>query len=131
MLKANSMVCVSMGADGQPLGDIWQQDEEKLHKQYDPVHVFSDGWVRFKPKPEAEREYTQIHIGYIDSENSLPFSIRAQWGEHQSDGTYLQHGKSGDYILRSADSDHGVDENGQQDIWIVAKEVFEATYEVQ
>ena len=117
MLKANSMVCI--GDDD----DVWQQTVEKLHKQYTPTEVDADGWTIFVPKPEARRDVIQIHC-------PDKFQLQAQWGERQADGTFLQEGESGDYLLRNADDDHGA-ENGLWDCWIVKKCIFEATYEIE
>ena len=123
-LKVGSMVCMNVEAD-----DIWQQDFSKLHKQYTPAYVREDdGWILFTPKPEAEREYYQVlGVEGIRLQEGEPFTIQAQWGTEQPDGTIIQTGVSGDYILRDASPDHGM-KNGQEDVWIVAKKIFEATY---
>jgi len=109
MLKANSMVCVGV------CGDVWQQDRDKLHKAYIPTEVDEDGWVTFIPKPEAERDACQILEG-------SSFTIKAQWGTRQADGSFIQTGNDGDYVLRSQED--------PTDIWIVAKKVFETTYNI-
>jgi hypothetical protein len=108
MLKANSMVCIGV------CGDVWQQDRNKLHQAYTPTEVDEDGWVTFTPKPDAERDACQI-LGV------LTFNIKAQWGTRQSDGSFIQVGNNGDYVLRSKED--------PTDVWIVARKVFESTYE--
>lgn len=119
MLRANSMVCIGLVED-----DAWQQTVEKLHKQYTPAEVDADGWTLFVPKPEARRDVIQIHC-------PDKFELQAQWGERQADGTFLQEGESGDYVLRNADEDHGIDASGLWDCWIVKQCIFEATYEIE
>jgi hypothetical protein len=108
MLKANSMVCIGV------CGDVWQQDIDKLHKAYTPVEVDEEGWITFVPKPEARRDACQIFC---------KFNIMAQWGTKQTDGSFVQTGNDGDYILRSKED---ID-----DVWIVAKKVFESTYQFE
>ena len=126
MLKANSMVCI--GDDD----DAWQQTAEKLHKQYTPEAVDADGWTTFVPKPEAVRDWAQICFSdEFQEAHGTKFALIAQWGERQSDGSFLQYGEHGDYILRSADPDHGADSSELWDCWIVARKIFEATYEKQ
>ena len=120
ILKANSMVCLGVE------GEAWQQDNAKLHKAYTPTVVSPDGWMTFVPKPEAVREYVQV-VGESDKK----FAIRAQWGEEKCDenGQYfIQYGEAGDCIFRDADPDHGVDAKGQEDVWIVKKRIYVATY---
>jgi hypothetical protein len=117
MLKGGSMVCI--GSEGE----AWQQTHKGLHKAYNPT-LSEDGWVTFEPKPEAEREYFEVPLG------NGKFAIKAQWGERQADGTFLQFGEGGDYIFRNADEDHGVDANGQEDVWIVKRNIRFATYEL-
>lgn len=111
MLKANSMVCIGV------CGDIWQQDRDKLHKAYKPVEVQEDGWVKFEPKPESERDACQIAC--LDPESE--FKLVAQWGTRQTDGSFVQTGHSGDYVLRSKED--------PTDVWIVEKSIFDRTYE--
>ena len=122
MLKASSMVCVG------PAGDIWQQTQAKLHKQYTPVELGVDGWVTFVPKPENERDACEITLASKVLQQSLApgegvFTIKAQWGEQRPDGTFTQKGKSGDYVLRSQED--------PTEVWIVARSVFENTYELK
>jgi hypothetical protein len=112
MLKADSMVCVGI------CGDVWQQDRDKLHKAYTPTEVGEDGWITFVPKPEAERDACQIEF-----DGTGKFYLKAQWGDKQVDGSFLQTGNTGDYILRSKED--------LTDVWIVAKSVFERTYEIK
>lgn len=108
MLKANSMVCIGV------CGDVWQQDIDKLHKAYTLAEVDEEGWITFVPKPEARRDACQVFC-------QKQFNIIAQWGTQQADGSFVQIGNDGDYILRSKED--------IADIWIVAKKVFESTYQ--
>jgi hypothetical protein len=108
-LRGNSMVCLGNH------NDVWQQDRAKLHKQYTPSEVLEDGWTVFTPKPEAERSVTEV-------KDSATFAIKAQWGTRMPDGSFEQYGKEGDYLVQSKEDPN--------DVWIVAKAVFEATYEI-
>lgn len=114
MLRASAMVCIG------PDGDMWQQTKERLHKQYTPIELDTDGWVTFQPKPENERDVCEITLdGCLDGE----FFVNAQCGERQADGSFVQKGKSGDYVVRSRED--------PTDIWIVARTVFNNTYELR
>lgn len=110
MLKGNSVVCV--GGDN----DAWQQTSEKLLKKYNVVGLDEQGWMICEPKPENEVWAAQVEV----VEGS--FQIIGQWGERKPDGTFRQVGKTGDYVLRS--------KSDPTDVWIVAKKVFDATYEI-
>jgi len=128
---AGVFVCI-----GEAL-DYWQQDGEKLFKSYDVINVDDQGWLTCKPKPEAERNFTQI------PEEIGEFEIPAQWGkklsaldrgpqpvtlkdeELETLFTYehVQFGKPGDYVLQSQEDPF--------DFWIVKKALFENTYQVK
>ena len=114
MLRANALVCLGDG------GDVWQQDSEKLHKTYSATELLLDGWVVFTPKPENERMGIEYLLDGVEIGQGR-FAVKARWGTRQADGTFLQFGKSGDYILRSLED--------PDDIWIVDRERFMATYE--
>jgi len=113
MLKANSMVCVG------EVGDVWQQDCDKLHKAYTPTYYSPDGWCEFEPKPENERDICEITLGDCEIGEG-EFVIEAQWGTRQSNGKFLQTGKSGDFIARSQED--------PSDVWIIDRKVFLSTY---
>ena len=51
------------------------------------------------------------------------FYINGQWGEHQSDGTFQQYGKAGDFVCQNT--------TDKTDIWIVARGMYVSTYEVK
>ena len=120
-LKASSMVCLGIQ------GEAWQQDNAKLHKAYTPIAVADDGWVTFNPKPEAVREFIEV-VG----DPGQKFRIYAQWGERTVVGNTIvniQFGEAGDFILRDSSPDHGCNAEGQEDVWIVKRKVFLASYE--
>jgi len=98
-----------------PSGDQWPQKEESLFKKYDSEpgsKPDKDGWQKFIPKPDAK--------GVMASQIAHEFSI-----EHSTWGTF--HGNAGGYLVKNyTDKDNDYPE----DIWIVNKEIFEATYEL-
>ena len=112
-LRHDSFVCI--GDDD----DAWQQPREKLLAKYNIVDVDVDGWMTCVPKEGNEVNVIKVteHFGCADG-----FKLVAQWGEEQDDGTFLQSGEQGDYILQNPED--------LMDLWIVAKKVFETTYEI-
>lgn len=114
MLKANSMICIGEH------NDIWQQDKKKLLAKYTVVEITDDGWMVCNPKPENVVDVAQITPLDIPLESGVNFAIKGQWGERQSDGTFVQYGKIGDYVARS--------QSDPTDVWIIAKKIFENTY---
>lgn len=112
MLKATSVVCMGEA------GDIWQQDPDKLFKKYTVTSLDPTGWMICQPKPDNEVDcYIANLMRNVDG-----FSIVAQWGERQADGTFLQFGHSGDVVCRN--------QSDKSDIWIVQRKLFDATYEI-
>lgn len=97
-----------------PMGDIWGQKENSLFKKYNPTvdsKLDKEGWLEFIPKPEAS--------GVMAAQVDFDFSI-----EHPIWGTMI--GMAGDYLVKSFEDK---DTKYPDDIWIVRKEIFKATYE--
>jgi len=115
MLKATSMVC--LGAIEEP----WQQTPEKLLKQYTVTEITPQGWLVCTPKPENERDLFETES--LANSAYEGYAIYAQWGERQSDGRFIQFGKFGDPILRNQDD--------LSDVWIVARNLFDSTYDLK
>jgi hypothetical protein len=114
-LRRDSMVCLGYA------GDIWQQSAESLHKSYSPLRLETDGWVIFEPKPEDERLVIEVHL-FGCNIGDKGFAIKAKWGEEQPDGSILQYGRSGDIVAQRSDD--------PEDVWIIKREIFTATYAV-
>jgi len=113
-LKATGVVCE--GVDG----DFWQQQPDKLLQKYDVVGFDEDGWMICQPKPENEVEC------YLTRLEGEPFSIIGLWGERHTVGgqvVELQFGEPGDAICRNL--------KDPKDVWIVARRLFDSTYEVK
>lgn len=111
-LRATSMVAKSEA------GDVWQQDPEKLLKKYTVINIDPTGWLICQPKLDNEVDCYIVNL----MRNVEGFSVVAQWGERQADGTFLQFGHSGDVICRN--------QTDKSDIWIVQRKLFDATYEI-
>ncbi len=101
------------------INDAWQQTNAKLLQKYNVTGVDEQGWMICEPKPENE-VWAASTIGLVS--NSGQFRIVGQWGERQPDGTFIQYGVVGDYVLKS--------KTDPTDVWIVAKKVFENTYSI-
>ncbi len=108
-INANSMICLGVE------GEAWQQTSKNLLKKYNVTGLDESGWLICEPKPDNEVWAAQT-AGDADEQ----FKIIAQWGEIQPNGTFLQYGKSGDYVLQS--------KTDPTDIWIVAEKIFDSTY---
>ena len=114
MLKSTSIVCRGEA------GDVWQQTPEKLLAKYTVTGIDAEGWLVCSPKPDNE-----VYC-YVTSEGgpgTLGFSVIAQWGEKQADGTFLQFGDFGDVVCRSL--------TDPADVWIVQRQLFDSTYEAK
>jgi hypothetical protein len=110
-----AMACIGIDTD-----DPWQQDQEKLFQKYTVIAVDDNGWLMCQPMPDNEREAFQVTPEMCYPGNPT-FRIVGQWGGEQPDGTFLQFGEAGDYILRDPDD--------PTDCYIVKKAIFESTYE--
>lgn len=88
-------------------GEYWPQKAEKfLDKYVSTGERDKEEFERFRPKPGA----APIEAAKV----TQAFRVVAQWGELT--------GQAGDYVARST--------SDPKDVWIVAREIFEATYEV-
>jgi hypothetical protein len=88
-------------------GEYWPQKEAKLTEKYSPsTERDAEGLERFDPKPES----APVEATAVDR----PFRVAATWGELT--------GKPGDYVVRST--------TDPDDVWIVGKTIFEASYEM-
>ena len=115
MLKANSMVCVVEA------NDAWQQTSEKLFDKYTVTGVDETGWMIYEPKPDNEVWASEIDGIFFEFGPDEQFAVKAQWGERQSDGTFLLYGVKGDFVLKS--------KTDPTDVWIVKNGLFISTYD--
>jgi len=87
-------------------GELWPQSEQSLEARYvaagDPT---ADGWRQYLPRPDA--------TGVLASQINRPFCVQSRWG--------VLTGKSGDFLVK--------DYAHQDDAWLVARDIFLATYE--
>lgn len=94
------------------IGELWPQSHERLHSRYDATEEISDGWRKFLPRPDS--------TGVLAARIDRPFKVEAMWGTLS--------GKAGDYLVRDFDVQSASVPN---DIWIVDRRLFEATYSFQ
>lgn len=86
--------------------EVWPQREKSLLERYSASsHFDEEGWQRFDPKPDLQ----PVQAVAMDH----PFRVLARWGELT--------GKAHDYLVQS--------KTDPDDIWIVDKAIFEASYE--
>jgi hypothetical protein len=86
--------------------EVWPQKEKSLLERYFASSHFDEkGWQRFDPKPDLQ----PVQAVAMDH----PFRVLARWGELT--------GKANDYLVQS--------KTDPDDIWIVDKAIFEASYE--
>ena len=108
----NTVLCIGVAKE------MWQQDKDGFVKKYQLVDLQDDGWMICVAKSNNVVNVCQIlcQIG-VDG-----FKISALWGECDESikGLYWQKGLNGDYILQ--------DPNKLEDVWIIKKEIFEASY---
>lgn len=112
IVRPNAFVCRGVA------GELWQQETKTLFRKYDVTDCDADGWWVAKPKPGNAVDVTPIRAGD-------PTSIRAKWGtayKSETESFWYQEGAVGDYVLRSRED--------SEDVWIVQKKIFEATYEI-
>jgi hypothetical protein len=127
VLKEDAIVCVGIG------NDIWQQSKKSLLGKYDVTDFTTDGWMICTPKVGNSVECIEITEELLKSldlptEHDIQprydnFTIKAQWGQPFVSGPdeYIQIGKTGDFICRPPED--------RADVWIVARTMFQNTYE--
>ena len=96
---AGDMVCRGLQ------DELWCQSAENLHVKYDSTGLQDGVWTQYRPKPNAPL----VNAIPIDE----PFEVQTSWGKLT--------GQAGDYLVQS--------QRAPADLWIVAREIFEATYE--
>ncbi len=96
----------------QAEGELWPQTAKNLESKYAPTDITeSDGWRKFTPRPDG------AGVGAAPINHN--FTVQATWGELQ--------GKPGDYLVKNA-TDRDVPY--PDDVWIVRRSIFQATYEM-
>ena len=92
-------------------GERWPQKITTLVTKYRPEEKWDeDGWQLFTPLPDAN--------GVLAAEIQHPFTVHSSWG--------VLNGRPGDLLVKNWD-DRG--ERYPEDVWIVARTLFLATYE--
>jgi len=110
-LKQESILC--KGVEGEP----WQQKPAKLLDKYKVTGIDGEGWLICTPVPGVQEDAVQVTPEMMAGSGT--FKVKAQWGTEEG-GVFYQTGREGDYIFRSP--------RNHDDIWIVRKEFFDATY---
>jgi hypothetical protein len=106
-LQANAGDYLCRGIEGES----WPQSADKLNSKYSETqNVDADGWQEFQPRADAEGAYAVA----IDD----PFHVTSTYG--------VLEGRAGDYVVK-----HATDRLTAypDDVWIVARSIFVATYE--
>jgi hypothetical protein len=92
-------------------GDLWPQSAERLQEKYQATdEVDAEGWRRYVPHPDNQ--------GVLAARVEHPFTVETSWG--------TLHGKPGDYLGKNFEDR---DVAHPSDVWIVDRNLFEATYE--
>lgn len=92
-------------------GDIWPQSEERLSAKYTITdETDNQGWCKSFPNPD--------NAGVMAAQMPHAFQVQAKWG--------LLSGKPGDFIVKNYEN---LDTAFPEDVWIVDKSLFLATYE--
>ena len=90
------------------VGEEWPQSAKSLMKSYEPIgEPDADGWQKFFVKDDVEA----VKAAEMDCD----FGVSTSWSE-----TPLE-GKKGDYAIQRI--------SDPSDVWIVRRDIFEATYE--
>ncbi len=108
MISPHALFCIA-----ETTGEAWQQEAKKVAEKYTLSGYNSDGWAIQVPKPGNK-------VNAWRHEGAERFSIVALFGE-EIDGFFYQYGKPGDVICQNP--------NDPRDVWIVAGELFDGTYE--
>jgi hypothetical protein len=87
------------------VGECWPQNARRLLASYTPSGVVVNGWERFDPRPDA--------LAVMAVQIPQVFSVETSWGGMK--------GRANDYLV--------VSQTDPRDQWIVAREIFEATYD--
>ena len=117
--------------------DPWQQPFSKIKEKYTIEDVTPDGWLYCVPKPGNAINCVQVTQETLNkvieasgkfAVASTSFFIKAQWGDQwlnpqTQEQFFAQLGTVGDYVCQS--------QNDLNDFWIVQKNIFEASYEIQ
>lgn len=92
-------------------GELWPVTAAMLEARYLRTEIVdADGWRKYEPRPDAE--------GVMAAQVPHPFTVTATWGRLS--------GKAGDYALKNF-RDRAVPY--PQDVWVVDRSLFGATYE--
>ena len=91
-------------------GDIWPQKADRLQAKYQATNeITEDGWRKYNPHPDNQ--------GVMAASIKHPFAVQAKWGRLEV--------KADDYLVKNYE-DRGT--AYPDDVWIVDRALFEATY---
>tara|TARA_Y100000310_G_C20340708_1_gene649650 strand:- start:85 stop:630 length:546 start_codon:yes stop_codon:yes gene_type:complete len=118
--KKGNFLCMGFG------GEFWVQKEANVLKKYDDEGPFKKS-VKVKYADGEKVTYTDFHVFKPKPDREVlvchmpnSFEVHASWGD--------LNGKKGDYMVKPLED--GLDPD-PQDVWLVDKELFEATYEIK
>lgn len=124
-LKDGAVACLGL------TNEIWQQMPKQLLKKYTVVGIDDDGWMECDPIPGNSVNCFEITQEFCDSflnpdihpnrQQDGTNYIIGQYGEQHDDGM-RQWCNVGDWICQ--------DRENSVDVWIVAKKIFNNTYDV-
>lgn len=94
-----------------PAGELWPQSAKSLETKYESTDLTEpDGWRKYTPRPDG--------AGVEAARIPHAFTVQTTWGAQQ--------GNPNDYLVKSA-ADRDVPY--PDDVWIVSRSIFQATYE--
>jgi hypothetical protein len=90
--------------------EVWPQASKTLHSKYQSTEeVDDDGWRKFVVRETGS--------GVMAARVEHPFQVKTTWGDLS--------GTDGDYLVKNYNDK---DVEYPDDVWIVSKEIFAATY---
>jgi hypothetical protein len=90
--------------------EVWPQASKTLHSKYESTEeVDDDGWRKFVVRETGS--------GVMAARVEHPFQVKTTWGDLS--------GTDGDYLVKNYNDK---DVEYPDDVWIVSKEIFAATY---
>ena len=140
-LKRDSFICWGVN------NDVWQQASKKLHDKYTPTEVDVDGWITFVPKEGDDAVMNAFQISeqhgpcggfaiinpWWGDERVIPVKVFQEAGINPVEcgltvsdvqaKAYLHFGIKGDWVLQN--------QNDHADVYRVAMNFFDATYEME
>ena len=118
--KSGQYLCRGFG------GEFWVQKETNVFKKYDDKGKFPET-IKVKYADGEIMAYSDFHLFKRKPDRAVlvcqvpnNFTVNASWG--------VLNGKKKDFLIKPFED--GLDPN-PQDVWLVDKDLFEATYEIK